>query len=182
MDERSVVRLLDGPAIDGWIRLVSCARLCPIAAVSGPHDPNDGGAATMTDKEYADLKGAIEVFSERWRARLGLRWWKVNYTFDRTGEDFADAENSSDGSTRTRASARTSVRWPYLIATVAFNMPALAELSLGDVEELLLHEHVHILVAEMREDGIDHEERVVTTLTSAFLWTRDMVLQEAAQK
>ena len=136
----------------------------------------------MTDKQFRDLKGAIEVFCERWRSRLGLHWWKISYTFDRTGEDFASAEDSSDGVTRIRASAKTSVRWPYLIATVAFNMPALAVLSLGDVEELLLHEHVHILVNEMREDGVDHEERVVTMLTSAFLWTRDDALQEVAKR
>ena len=136
----------------------------------------------MTDKEFGDLKGALEVFCDRWRSRLGRGWGKVSYTFDRTGEDFAAAEDTSDGVTRTRASARTSVKWPYLIATVAFNMPALAELSLGEVEELLLHEHVHILVAEMREDGIDHEERVVTTLTSAFLWTRDLVLEETVKR
>jgi len=39
------------------------------------------------------------------------------------------------------------------------------------IEMTIVHELCHALVNEMRKDGIDHEERTVTALTKAFLWT-----------
>jgi predicted metallopeptidase len=44
---------------------------------------------------------------------------------------------------------------------------------------LIDHELCHILVNEMREGDISHEERVVTGLTKAFLWTAADVEKEA---
>lgn len=32
---------------------------------------------------------------------------------------------------------------------------------------------MHVFLNEMREEGIDHEERVATMLSKAFLWTRE---------
>jgi len=39
-----------------------------------------------------------------------------------------------------------------------------------EIERAVVHELCHILVNEMREDEIHHEERVVTGLQKAFMW------------
>jgi hypothetical protein len=47
---------------------------------------------------------------------------------------------------------------------------------------------MHIFVNEMRwtadnsDDSIDHEERVVSTLTKAFLWLRDHLVEQQQQQ
>ena len=38
-----------------------------------------------------------------------------------------------------------------------------------DINYMVVHELLHVLVNEMREEGIDHEERVVTHLAKAAL-------------
>ena len=44
-----------------------------------------------------------------------------------------------------------------------------------DLENAFVHECMHILVREMREDteNINHEERVCETLARAFVWVRE---------
>ena len=54
-----------------------------------------------------------------------------------------------------------------------------AGMSNEELERTVVHELVHALVNELREGGIDHEERVVTTLTKAVLWVRDLTRDEA---
>lgn len=54
-------------------------------------------------------------------------------------------------------------------------LPVMEELTDDELEEIFVHECGHILVNEMRgdpDDWLDHEERVVSTLTKAFLWVR----------
>ena len=50
--------------------------------------------------------------------------------------------------------------WRYLSAAIKFNMPALAGQTDEEIEIKVVHELCHILICEMREDGVDHEERV----------------------
>ena len=63
-----------------------------------------------------------------------------------------------------------------MTATITFN---LAETNTRDddlVEFAVVHEGVHVLVDEMAGDGDcadDHEERVCSTIASAFIWTRE---------
>lgn len=137
----------------------------------------------MNDKEYKDLKGAIQVHSDRWRTRLGLRWWKIAFEYDRDGSTFRAAQD--DGQARRAVAARSQVSWPYLIATIYFNMPELENIGHEGIEETIIHEFCHVLVNELREereDWLDHEERVTTTLTNAFLWTRDDILKDLAKR
>lgn len=67
-------------------------------------------------------------------------------------------------------------QWEYLQAKVAINVPEVARMNDDKLERVLVHELCHILVAEMRGDPdvcSDHEERTVTQLAKAFIWTRD---------
>jgi predicted SprT family Zn-dependent metalloprotease len=41
------------------------------------------------------------------------------------------------------------------------------------IEKIVVHELMHVFLNEMREKGIDHEERVATMLSQAFLWVKE---------
>ncbi len=109
----------------------------------------------------------IRAAMDKWTYRLGLRWWNVDSIYH-SGKGARRYFKSSDGST---IFARTFADWRYGDAFVHFNVPAFVGMSADDIERVVVHELCHVLVNEMTATGIDHEERVVTGLTKAFLWT-----------
>jgi len=110
----------------------------------------------------------IRKLFDKWTYRLGLRWWSLCLVYKEDPQDiietFGHVENSI-------VIAKTFCDWRYGTATIYFNLPKLKQMSKEDIEHVIIHELCHILVNEMREGEIHHEERVVTGLTKAFLWT-----------
>lgn len=127
----------------------------------------------MDDAEYEGLKGRVLALCEYWQKRLGLKWWDIDQTFVRDASEF-----STDGAPTPETAANCFAEWRYLRARVSFNMHKIYTHELPDekLEEVVVHEFCHVLVNEMRGADFDiaHEERVCTTLSKAFIWTRDM--------
>lgn len=111
-------------------------------------------------------KDLIKKYLDIWTYRLGLRWWHIEARFidDPTTiiRTFTDPED---------VLARTTVRWEYAQAVISFNIPAWDDVDDDEIEEYVIHELCHVLVNEMQEGETHHEERVVTSLAKAFLWT-----------
>lgn len=134
----------------------------------------------MTDKEYTLQKSRIQGLVEKWMAPLGLKWWNINIRYFREPLPIS----SGDAAAGWQCNAKAEAKWEYLSATVSFNLPAIEGADDEELERIVVHEFCHVLVHEMREwapeevsrdrsdVGIKHEERVVTALTSAFLWVR----------
>jgi hypothetical protein len=102
-----------------------------------------------------------------WTYRLGLRWWTVNVIYHKGKEArkfFAAGEDET-------VLARTFADWRYSVANIHINLPAFRDMEDNEIERVVIHELCHVLVNEMREGEIHHEERVVTHLQKAFLWT-----------
>ncbi|MGH2716473.1 MAG: hypothetical protein ACRDM7_21825 [Thermoleophilaceae bacterium] len=133
----------------------------------------------MDDATYSVLAERITALVAGWKERLGLRDWTVHVEVLRAGLPPKEQEPEN---TSLRKLATVDPSWEYLIATVCFDAPALEDRSAEDLEDVVVHELVHVLVAEMRElvpdkcwrcgtdhtraDGAErHEERVVTALT-----------------
>lgn len=118
-------------------------------------------------------KKMVRLAADKWLKPLGLLWWDVTINlYDDPGDIvrvFRDA-----GSSMTVV-ANTEVNWIYGAATINVNIPALRGLTQRQIEEVFVHECVHILVNEMREGEAHHEERVVTGLTKALLWVETTV-------
>lgn len=131
----------------------------------------------MNDREYRRQKRRVERVFDRWRAPLGLGWWRVGLVWSRERDRVRpDTDVAANGVEVT--AARTTVSWPYREATIEFFLPALEDVSDERLEYIVVHECMHILVNEMRwvdggADNIEHEERVVTDLAKAFRWVRD---------
>jgi predicted metal-dependent peptidase len=105
----------------------------------------------------------------RWLSTLGLLWWEVRINYYTDASEIADRFNRlKDGRV---VPATVTSDWRYGTATVSINVPAFRGKKKKEIEFILVHEFVHILVNEMRERGMKHEERVVTNLTTAFFWT-----------
>ncbi len=118
----------------------------------------------MTDKEYNATKRRVFAIAKKWQQALGLCWWEIAY-------DWCQVEMESDKHNITvRAVAVT--QWEYAKASIALALPVLMELSDRDIERVVVHEFMHILVNEMGEPDADgkHQERVVTGLTKAIFW------------
>lgn len=123
----------------------------------------------MKDKEYRKQKKRIDRFIEKWKAFLGLRWWSVTINYH---------DEPYIGEATVPTAARTTTYWEYNRAVIDFYVPEFTTESDERVEEIVIHEFCHILVNEMRQwhdanDGVPHEERVVSNLAQAFLWVRD---------
>lgn len=105
-----------------------------------------------------------------WLEPLGLRWWRVDILWSGGRPPRHSKSHLVVGS--------VEVAWQYNRAVLTVYLRALRHLSDEELERWLVHELVHILVAEMREygtrkDAWKHEERVVSRLTAALFWVRD---------
>jgi len=125
----------------------------------------------MSNKYINKKSKLVRKLFKKWTYLLGLRWWHVSLTIitdpQEINEAFRDSEYGS-------VVATSHADWRYLDAEIKVNMPALAREDKSEIERVIVHELCHVLVNEMREEGIDHEERVASTLASAFLWTRNI--------
>jgi len=115
----------------------------------------------MSDKK---LKNFIRERLSWWVTQTGLGYWRVNFDWD-------EVIKMDHGGYNTAALCECD--WRYQEATITFGMEKIRKLKKSDIERTIVHELMHIFINEMREDGIDHEERVATQLQKAFMWIKD---------
>lgn len=111
----------------------------------------------------------IKAAFDKWVTPLGLGWWRVDVLYYDDPKEILRLFTVNDEETTL---ARVYASWEYMQAKVCINLPSFDELEDGEIERAVLHELVHILVNEMREGEMHHEERVVSSLTKAFIWVR----------
>ncbi len=112
-----------------------------------------------TDKE--------KLFSKlihKWCKKTWLGWWKIEVVYYSANE-FLNKEN--DAGIFTVAVCHSN--WQYMDAKINVNSDVLEGLSESEIEFAAVHELMHIFLNEMREDGIEHEERVATILARSFI-------------
>ncbi len=130
----------------------------------------------MKKKTFKYHRKRVRKFVKPWLHVLGLGWYEaIEFHWYDNEKDF---RKSADGTVLMRVWSD----WRYMTATVAVNVPAVARLTDTQLERAVVHEFVHVLVNEMREKGIDHEERVVTMLTKAFFWVRANAVEQFGGK
>jgi predicted SprT family Zn-dependent metalloprotease len=113
-------------------------------------------------------KKVIAQSLNKWIYRLGLRWWTVNVYWYKKPKQVKRFFGKRKDET---VLARTFSDWRYGTAEIHFNLPAFECMTDDEIESVIIHELCHVLVNEMREGEIHHEERVVTQLQKAFCWT-----------
>jgi len=130
----------------------------------------------MRDKERKRQEKRVRDLVKRWIGPMGLRWWKLDVVY------YADYDEcrqlfGKPGDASLETVMSTYASWQYLEATIDVNLQRVAKMGNDELEMTVVHELAHVLINEMREvqgeEGIEHEERVATTLARAFLWTRE---------
>lgn len=114
----------------------------------------------MNEKKINKL---IRKYCKWWTHWLGLGHWIMRIVYS------GEAKSSSNGGD---LDGEVVADWRYLTATITFYPANMKTLSKTAIERIVVHELVHILVNEMREDNVCHEERVVTQLQRAFVWVK----------
>ena len=121
----------------------------------------------MKDK---NIKKYIQERSGWWIRWLGLGFGDICIHYVERIEDVYE-----DGSISINpdCAGKCDTDWRYQESHITLSMAKLRELTKPEIEKVLVHELMHVFLNEMREEGIDHEERVATNLQKAFLWIRD---------
>lgn len=116
----------------------------------------------LSDREYEHERKRVKYLFDWFIDRMRLRWWAFDIDYER-GESRREDE---DGHLSIKL-MRVWTQWQYADVRILVFLGEVAELSDDKLMETVLHELMHVFVAEMRadpEDNWDHEERVVTSL------------------
>ena len=127
-------------------------------------------------------KSRIRALFDRWRDVLSLDEWEVTLNY-RDGEFV-----KNDGTGSANAIGLTAVAWEYRRAAIDFRCDMTVDEDDDELEYIVLHEAMHILLngmRSMREAGDNlgrayetlFEEHTATTLARAFIRARDSGLR-----
>jgi len=136
----------------------------------------------MNDKEYNAQKKRIRKLKKKWHEALGLNWWRVTYVYSRESRDGTPV--SYDNGNDWDIAATCECDSNYMTATITFFLPQLVNIEDEELEEIFLHECMHILINPMRHKNRSaEEERVATTLARSVIWaTQDLVKAALKEK
>jgi len=118
----------------------------------------------MTDKEHNDQIKRIKKYIKKWLKPMGLGWYKVDIFYNRMPDkDINDA------------SATTECMWQYRKANVNFYTCVTVGLSDEELENIVIHEFVHILLNPLYQENERmslQNEYATETIARAFEWVR----------
>lgn len=129
----------------------------------------------MNDANFKKTQARLLKAAGKWHHILGLDWWHVDYEWAREGIAREDQASVLDNR---KVAGTCQADWKYKDAVITFNVPMFADMSDDDLERVVVHEQVHILVNQMRESGIEHEERTVSDITSALFWVANATAEK----
>lgn len=132
----------------------------------------------MTDKKFNELKKKVEKIATEWRDIMGLHDHRIRFKFLREYDK------------NRYTVAQVYPLWQYKHHTLEFFMPSVAECeSDEELEEDILHELVHILIAPATGNEVpnsDHQrqmhEYATQCTTYALLWAREAGRRDAKSK
>lgn len=110
-----------------------------LGSVHAAQRPTEGTTMRGAEKEQTRVKRR----AKKWAKALGLDgWWRISYQFMEQviGED-------------TEAQAKTVADWKLREATVNFHLEETVVLDDEDLDNLVVHELVHLMIAPHRAEG-----------------------------
>jgi len=110
----------------------------------------------------------VKKFLLKWLKPLGLLWWAIEVDYYSDPDEIM--KNFKTDTSDVTLVMKVFADWRYSEAIINVNLLATRKMNDDKLERTVVHELAHVLVNEMREGEIKHEERVVSTLTKAFFW------------
>lgn len=115
----------------------------------------------MTGKESKRQIARVKALRKKWSSPLRLFEWDITWKY-------VDGDLVVNGALAADAVASAEVDWRYRYATIQWNLRLVADQSDDELERVFVHEVMHLVVNEMRQDDLHHEERVCQTLALCF--------------
>lgn len=112
------------------------------------------------------IQAKLARSTREWMTRLGLNHWRVDVEYVRG--TLPGCSNDEDR----QVLGDSTYDWRYLIARIRWNVPAALGYDDARIEECVVHELAHILLAPVHREGNAHPsvlERNVSEITSAIL-------------
>jgi hypothetical protein len=120
----------------------------------------------MTEKQIEKQKKRITDLAAKWFGILGLRHWKIYFTFEKEKEKpetkYKPGELKIVGDVWDIVMT-TQVDPYYLEANITVYLPTIMEFDDNEVEESFLHECCHIMVSPISRNKKEKEEELVAT-------------------
>lgn len=120
----------------------------------------------MNDKQAQATINKIKNYIQRWAGPAGFGWWSIEVGFDPN-------TNQEDP----QIIASTETLWEYRDAKIVFHLPICSTLTEKELEEAVVHEFCHILVASVQttetEDARARTELAVTNVSKAMVALRN---------
>ena len=117
----------------------------------------------MTDLQYEEQKQRVENVLEKFIKPLGFAWWDVGVVFER--------QPSLDDTDNKEVQGTCQSFWQYRSATLTFYLASLSGVNDRDLEDMVIHELCHILVAPVEDysspDKQDKTELATTNVAFA---------------
>ena len=60
------------------------------------------------------------------------------------------------------------------MAHIEFDLAVLRDMDEDEIEKVIIHELLHVVVNEMRDPGVTHEERGVASLSRVLWWRKNL--------
>jgi hypothetical protein len=107
-------------------------------------------------------------------ARERFEWWThwLGLQYSDITLEFVDVIDEGNGLVNLDQVGVCYSNWKYMESHIVLSMRKLRDFDKEQIEKTIVHELMHVMLNEMREDGIEHEERVATSLQKAFFWVR----------
>lgn len=125
-------------------------------------------------KEKQAKKLARKYF-KWWSEWLGLRYGLIKLFF----VDYIEEHEGDGVFIIPDCAGKCHTDWRYQETQIEISIKKICQLDEEGIERVIVHELMHVFLNEMREEGIDHEERVATNLQKTFFWVREGARKEA---
>lgn len=135
----------------------------------------------MTDKDFNTQKQRIRKLIKKWHKTLGLNWFRIEYVYSRERHSDGPSNYEPEGDWDTAADCLADAN--YLTATITFYLPNLVNIKDDELEEIYLHECMHVFLKPMQtKQKAAEEERVATMLARAMVWAGEFIKPEKKDK
>lgn len=131
----------------------------------------------MTDRDFNEQKARIRKLIKKWHKAIGLNWWRIEYVYSRERHSDAPSTYEPEGDWDTAADCAADSN--YLTATITFYLPNLVRIKDDELEEIYLHECMHVFLNPMQhKEKAAEEERVATMLARAMVWASEFIKKD----
>lgn len=135
----------------------------------------------MNDREYTKQKTRVRKLIKKWVKALGFGWWQMEFAYCR--------ESKHDTEPTAYSPKLSGNRWVTIMETgsdpyykkamITVYIPEIVDLGDDELEEVFLHELMHVFLSPMKDrKHAKEEEFVAQSLAQAFIWAVARVRHE----